>query len=116
MQSFSDRLLAESAVAGAASGVAGKASIFSGTGTFVYSMMASEWFFAAVGGVVAIATFFVNSYYRRKQFELEQKRFALDEELKRQAEARRLEESKARIEYLAKNPQSGFAPIVETQL
>lgn len=116
MQNFSDRLLAESAAAGAAGGIAGKTSIFSGVGTFTYGIMTSEWFFAAVGAIVAIATFLVNSHYRRKQFELEQKRFALDEELKRQAEDRKLLETQARIEAYAKFGASALAPLPDTKI
>ena len=116
MQSFSDRLLAESAVAGAAGGVAGKASIFSGTGTFVYSLVTSEYLFAAIGAIVAIATFVVNSYYRRKQFELEKRRLELDEELKRAAEDRKLLETQARIAAYAKYGTSAFDVPDETQM
>ena len=88
---FRDDLLAQSAIAGAAGGVAGKASVFSGASTFV-----------------------VNSYYRRKQHELEERRFKLDEELKRMAEERKLMETRARIEALGKCSSSSMAPLVDT--
>ena len=113
---FSQRLLAEAATAGAVGNVAGKTSILSGTGTFMYSMLTSEYFFAAIGAIVAIATFIVNSYYRRKQFELEQRRLALDEELKRAAEDRKLLETQARISAYAKYGASAFNPPADTQV
>lgn len=109
-----DDLLSQSAVAGAVGGAAGKASVFSGTGTFVYSMLHSEYLFAAIGALVAIATFIVNSYYRRRQHQLEERRFKLDEELKRMAEERKMMETKARIEALSKCSTSNFAPLVDT--
>lgn len=111
---FRDDLLAQSAIAGAAGGVAGKASVFSGASTFVYSMLNTEWLFAGIGAAVAIATFVVNSYYRRKQHELEERRFKLDEELKRMAEERKLMETQARIEALSKCSSSSMAPLVDT--
>lgn len=116
MQNFSDRLLAESAAAGATSGVASKASIFSGGGTFVYSMFTSEYFFAAIGAIVAIATFLVNSHYRRKQFELEQQRFKLDEELKHMAEQRKLMETEARIAALKMGNTTLLGSLPDTHL
>lgn len=97
-------------------GIAGKTSIFSGAGTFAYGIMTSEWFFAAIGGIVAVATFLVNSYYRRKQFELERQRLALDEELKRAAEDRKLLESQARIEAYAKYGASAFNSVPDTTM
>ena len=113
---FSQRLLAESATAGAVGNVAGKTSILSGTGTFMYSMLTSEYLFAAIGAIVAIATFAVNSYYRRKQFELEQRRLDLDEQLKRAAEDRKRLESEARIAAYAKFGASTFAPVPDTKI
>lgn len=113
---MSQRLLAESATAGAVGNVAGKTSIFSGTGTFMYSMLTTEYLFAAIGAIVAIATFAVNSYYRRKQFELDQRRLALDEELKRAAEDRKLLETQARIEAYAKYGASAFSPMPDTHI
>lgn len=116
MNTLPDKLLAESAVAGAASGVAGKASIFSGTGTFLYSMFTSEYLFAAIGAIVAIATFLVNSHYRRKQFELEQQRFRLEEELKHKAEERKLMETQARIEALRSGNTTILGALPDTHI
>lgn len=82
----------------------------------MYSMLTSEYLFAAIGAIVAIATFVVNSHYRRKQFELEQRRLALDEELKRAAEDRKLLETQARIEAYAKYGASAFTPMPDTKM
>lgn len=116
MQTLSDKLLAESAVAGATSNVAGKTSILSGSGTFVYSMFTSEYLFAAIGAIVAIATFLVNSHYRRRQFELEQQRFKLDEEMKHKAEERKLMETQARIEALRSGNTTVLGALHDTHL
>lgn len=116
MQSLSDKLLAESAVAGATSNVAGKTSILSGGGTFVYSMFTSEYLFAAIGAIVAIATFLVNSHYRRRQFELEQRRFELDEVMKHKAEERKLMETQARIEALRNGSATILGALPDTKI
>lgn len=113
---LSQRLLTESATAGAVGSVAGKTSIFSGTGTFMYSMFTSEYLFAAIGAIVAIATFLVNSHYRRKQFELEKRRLELDEDIKRAAEDRKMLETKARIDAYAKMGVSALAPLPDTTI
>ena len=100
-----EQLVEQAAFAGAAAGVASKVSVASGTGTAVYGVITSDYFFAAIGALCALLTLVVNSYYKKKRHKLELRRVEFEEDMARAREARKAEESRVRMEVMRASGQ-----------
>ena len=100
-----EQLMEQAAFAGAAAGVASKASVFSGTSTAVYGVITSDYFFAAIGALCALLTLAVNSYYKKKRHKLELRRVEFEEEMARAREKRKAEEARVRMEVMRASGQ-----------
>ena len=100
-----EQLMEQAAFAGAAAGVASKASVFSGTSTAVYGVITSDYFFAAIGALCALLTLAVNIYYKKKRHKLELRRVEFEEEMARAREARKAEEARVRMDVMRASGQ-----------
>ncbi|MBO7410335.1 MAG: hypothetical protein J6T92_00255 [Ottowia sp.] len=100
-----EQLVEQAAFAGAAAGVASKVSVASGTGTAVFGVITSDYFFAAIGALCALLTLVVNSYYKRKRHKLELRRVNFEEAMARREADRREREADVRMEVMRRTGQ-----------
>ena len=108
-----EQLMEQAAFAGAAAGVASKVSVASGTGTAVYALITSEYFFAAAGTLCAFLSLMVTAHYKRKRHKLELRRVAFEEEMARREADRREREAEVRMQVMQRTGQVVVA--VDTQ-